>query len=84
MIIKVRLGGKGQLIIPKVVRESVGLRENSPAILEVKEKLLEIKPLTEEDIVKKARERAKRSGGDTSRWVYGDRLYEEEFGRKIG
>lgn len=78
--LKVRLGKKGQIVIPKVIRESVGLIEETDVVLEVKEKAIEIKPFPEEDLVKKARERAKKYGGDTSKWVYGDKLYEEEFG----
>jgi len=79
--IKVKLGEKGQLVIPKVVRESVGLRENKPAILEVKEKRIEIRPFLEEDLVKKAKERVKKYGGDLKKlgWIYGDKLYEEVF-----
>lgn len=80
MIIKVKLGGKGQLVIPKVVRESIGLRENSQALLEVKEKKVEIRPLPAEELVKRMEERAKKHGGDVSKWIYGDMLYEEEFG----
>ncbi|MCP8308659.1 MAG: AbrB/MazE/SpoVT family DNA-binding domain-containing protein [archaeon] len=81
MRIKVKLGEKGQLVIPKVVRESVGLRENKPAILEVKEKRIEIRPFLEEDLVKKAKERVKKYGGDLKKlgWIYGDKLYEEVF-----
>ncbi len=80
MIIKVKLGDKGQIVIPKVVRESLGLRKNGPAILEVKGKSAEIRPLHGEDIVHEMRERAKRCGIDVSKLVYGDKLYEEEFG----
>ena len=80
MIIKVKLGEKGQLVIPKVIRESIGLRENTAAILEVKDKKVEIKPFHDVNILEKAKERARKHGGDTSKWVYGDRLYEEEFG----
>lgn len=81
MRIRVKLGDKGQIVIPKVVRESVGLVENGPAILEVKEKSIEIKPLPAVDLVERAKERARRYGADIrkSRWVYGDRLYEEVF-----
>ncbi|MEM2897495.1 MAG: AbrB/MazE/SpoVT family DNA-binding domain-containing protein [Candidatus Bathyarchaeia archaeon] len=81
MRIKVKLGEKGQLVIPKVVRESVGLRTNSQAILEVKEKKIEIMPFPEENLVDKARNRAKKYGGDLRKlgWIYGDKLYEEVF-----
>ena len=69
MIIKVKLGDKGQLVIPKVVRESLGLKKNGAAILEVKKYRAEIRALPKEDLVKKAEERAKKYGGDTSKWV---------------
>ena len=81
MKIKVRLGPKGQLVIPKLVRESVGLRENASALLEVKERAIEIRPLDDSDLVGKAKRRAKAHGGDIRKlgWIYGDRLYEEVF-----
>ena len=81
MKIKVRLGPKGQIVIPKVIRESVGLRENSGALLEVKERSIEIRPLESSNLVEKAKERAVKHGGDIKKlgWVYGDRLYEEVF-----
>ena len=81
MRIKVKLGDKGQLVIPKVVRESIGLKENGSALLEVKEKVIEIRPLSSEDLLERSRERAKKYGGDIRKqgWVYGDKLYEEVF-----
>ena len=81
MKIKVRLGPKGQVVIPKVIRESVGLRENASAVLEVKERAVEIRPLESSDLVEKAKQRAVKHGGDIKKlgWVYGDRLYEEVF-----
>ena len=83
MRIKVRLGDKGQLVIPKVVRESIGLKVNGSALLEVKENVIEIRPLSSEDLVQRSRERAKKYGGDIRKlgWVYGDKLYEEVFSR---
>ena len=81
MRIRVRLGDKGQLVIPKIVRESVGLKENSSALLEVKENYIEIRPLSTGDWVENAKEMARKYGGDVKklRWAYGDKLYEEEF-----
>ena len=79
MIIKVKLGGKGQVVIPKVVRDSIGLRENSAAIMEVKDKKIEISPFSKKEFFREIEERVKRSGADTSKWVMGDDLYEEEF-----
>ena len=81
MRIKVKLGDKGQIVIPKVVRESVGLKENASALLEVKENVLEIRPLPSGDLVQRSRERARKYGGGIKKegWIYGDRLYEEVF-----
>lgn len=82
MRIRVKLGDKGQLVIPKVVRDSIGLKANGSALLEVKENVLEIRPLPSDNIVQRSRERAKKYGADIKKqgWVYGDRLYEEVFG----
>ncbi|MEM3004969.1 MAG: AbrB/MazE/SpoVT family DNA-binding domain-containing protein [Candidatus Bathyarchaeia archaeon] len=79
MRIKIRLGEKGQLVIPKVVREHVGLHERGYAVIEVKERSLEIKQIAKKDVVKEWREIAEKHGGDMSRmkFIYGDRLYEE-------
>ena len=77
--IKVKLGSKGQFVIPKVVRESLGLTENRPLILEVKDKVVEIKPLRE-DVLKEWEDVIKKEGTEVSKkLVYGDRLYEEVF-----
>ncbi|MCP8314595.1 MAG: AbrB/MazE/SpoVT family DNA-binding domain-containing protein [archaeon] len=77
--IKVKLGSKGQLVIPKVIRESLGLTENIVLVLEVKDKKIEIRPL-EEDVLEKWEEIAKREGVDVSKEIlYGDKLYEEVF-----
>lgn len=80
--INVRMGDKGQIVIPKIIRESVGFLENRDVILEVRDKRVEIKPFPEEDLVKKVRDRAKRCGADVSKWIYGDKLYEHEFSKR--
>ncbi|MBI2185076.1 MAG: AbrB/MazE/SpoVT family DNA-binding domain-containing protein [Thaumarchaeota archaeon] len=77
--IKVRLGAKGQLVIPKVIRESLGLTENKFIILELKDKTLELKGV-DENIPDKWELIAKREGLDvTESLVYGDKLYEQVF-----
>ena len=80
MKIKIKVGAKGQLVIPKVIRESIGLQENSIATLEVKEKSVELRPFPRENIAEKWKGIAEKHGGDARKLVYGDRLYEEEFG----
>lgn len=84
MRVKVRLGEKGQIVIPKVVRESIGLKENCSALLEVKEGVIEIRALPSSEFVERSRERARKYGGDLKKqgWVYGDKLYEEVFSRR--
>jgi AbrB family looped-hinge helix DNA binding protein len=75
--IKVKLGSKGQLVIPKVIRKSLGLIENRFVILEVKDKSIEIRAL-DEGVVDKWREIAGNEGLDVSKeLIYGNRLYEE-------
>jgi len=78
--IVVRIGPKGELVIPRSVRESVGLHENVKCVLDVKENAIEIRPLSDElDLVDRANCRAKEHGRDIKKlgWIYGDRLYEE-------
>lgn len=77
--IKVKLGDKGQLVIPKVIRESLGIAENSTIILEVKDKVIEIKTV-DESIPEKWRAIAEKEGLDVEKSVvYGDKLYEKVF-----
>ncbi len=77
---KVKVGEKGQIVIPKIIRENLGIVENREVLLEVKEKTLEVKAMPEQDLIKKMKERAKKHGGNVSKWVYGDKIYEEAFG----
>lgn len=76
---KVRVGSKGQLVIPKIVRSSLGLTENSYVTLEVKDKCVEIKPLQEDFIAKWDEIRQKEGLDVTKKMRYGDKLYEEVF-----
>ncbi len=76
---KVRIGSKGQLVIPKIIRDSLGLVENRYVALEVKDKCVEIK-LIQEDFMKKWDELRQKEGLDvTKKMIYGDKLYEEVF-----
>ena len=75
-----KLGERGQLVIPKVIRESLGLVENRMVILEVKDKVIEIKPFSAEEIVERWEKISEKEGGDVSKdFIYGDKLYEEVF-----
>jgi AbrB family looped-hinge helix DNA binding protein len=75
--IKVKLGSKGQLVIPKVIRESLGLVDDQLVVLDVTDKSLRIEAL-DENIVEKWRRIAENEGFDVSKeLIYGDKLYEE-------
>ncbi|MBI4173528.1 MAG: AbrB/MazE/SpoVT family DNA-binding domain-containing protein [Candidatus Aenigmarchaeota archaeon] len=78
--VRIRISSKGQVVIPKIVRESIGLRENTTATMEIKEKSVEIRPFPVENIAKKWKAVAEKHGGDARKLVYGDRLYAKEFG----
>ncbi len=80
MRVKVKLSSRGRVLIPKVIRDSVGLKENKEATLEVKDNSVVISPVVDGELISRANERARQHGGDVSKWVYGDRLYEEVFG----
>ena len=75
---KLKLGAKGELIIPKKIREQLGLVRDKIILLEIKDKSVEIRPATE-DILQKWEQRARKHNQNTSKWIYGDKLYEDVF-----
>lgn len=77
-MLKLKLGTKGELIIPKKIRDQLGLSRDRTIILDVKEKSAEIKVATE-DLIQKWEERAKKHSLDVSKWIHGDKLYEDVF-----
>jgi AbrB family looped-hinge helix DNA binding protein len=53
-MLKVRqLGEKGQIVIPKDIREYFGLKKGSSLSIEVDDEKIIIKPKTDEDFMKK-------------------------------
>lgn len=75
---QLKLGAKGELVIPKKIREHLGLSRDRPVILEVKEKVVCLRA-PETDIVRRWEARARRCKIDPAKLVYGDKLYEEMF-----
>jgi AbrB family looped-hinge helix DNA binding protein len=74
---KTKIGLRGQIVIPKVIRKSLGLTDNKGVILEVDKKTLKINS-TDDNIVEKWGTIAKREGLNVKKeFVYGDKLYED-------
>ena len=78
-MMQLKLGARGEVVIPKKIRDTLGLSEAKKLILEVKDGMVILRPV-DFDIVKKWAENAKRTNADVSKWVLGDKLYEEVFG----
>ena len=77
-MIQLTLGSKGEVVIPKKIRDYMGLSKNKKIILELKEKTILLHPI-KTDIVKQCEERAKKYNLDPKKITYGDKLYEETF-----
>ena len=79
-MLKLKLGTKGEIVIPKKIREHLGLSRDKVVILEVKDNSIEIKPAASEDLVKRWEETAREEGTNVSKnFIYGDKLYEDVF-----
>lgn len=80
MTIKTKMGLRGQLVIPKIIRESLGLIDNKVVLLEVNEKELRLIPAKDKDIASSWEAIAKSQGTNVKKnLIYGDKLYEEVF-----
>ncbi|MFC1648490.1 AbrB/MazE/SpoVT family DNA-binding domain-containing protein [Nanoarchaeota archaeon] len=77
-MIKLKMGARGEIVIPKKVREYIGLSKDRKVILSVKGKSLEIKPAPT-DIVQRWEAHAKELDEDVGDWLMGDDLYKEVF-----
>ncbi len=79
---KTKVGARGQIVIPKIIRESLGITENKTVMLEVGENLLRLIPVDKDDLIKRWEEISKKEGCNVSKeLIYGDKLYEEEFSK---
>ena len=77
-MMQLKLGARGEVVIPKKIRETLGLVNADKIILEVKDNTVILRPI-DFDIVKKWAAAAKKHNLDVSKLIYGDRLYEEIF-----
>ncbi len=79
-MMQLNIGSKGEIVIPKKIREQFGLVKQRKVMLEIKDKIICIHPsFGEEDTIKKCEERAKKYNLKASDLIYGDKLYEEIF-----
>ncbi len=77
-MMQLTMGKKGEIVIPKKIRDQMGFSQERMVILDMKEKTIILR-LPVEDIVKQCEEVAKKAKADVSKWIYGDKLYEEVF-----
>ena len=74
-----KVGVRGQIVIPKILRKSLGLDEGSDVLIKVVDDEIHIRS-AQTDIVSKWRRIAQSHGGDVKKEIiYGDRIYEEVF-----
>ena len=79
-MMQLKIGSKGEIVIPKKIREQLGLIKKRTIVLEVKDKIISLHAASEgEDIVKEWERRAKKYHLKSSDLLYGDKLYEEIF-----
>ncbi|MCD6244481.1 MAG: AbrB/MazE/SpoVT family DNA-binding domain-containing protein [Candidatus Korarchaeota archaeon] len=79
--LKVKVGPKGQIIIPKMLRKKYGIKENDQVFLEIRENEIAIRsPRSIEETLNWIRERRKRIRGREARLGdLADVDLEEEF-----
>ena len=76
----VKMGERGQIVIPKLVRESLGITKNKTIIVELEDKTLKLFTLESKDVCQEWEDIAEKEGVDvTKEFVFGDELYEEEM-----
>lgn len=80
-MLKTQASARGEIVIPKHIREELGITKDTVLFLEVKGKTLEIRA-GPKDPIKVLEECAKRANLDPSKIVHGDQLYEGIFSEK--
>lgn len=79
MYLEVRVGKRGEIVIPAPVRKRHKIEAGTNLVLNDYEYKFELLP-KKKDVVASMRARAKRAGLKSKDLVYGDKLYEEAFG----
>ena len=76
MKLKVRVGPKGQIVIPKAIRDSLGINPDDVVLVDLEGEKATLEMVRENPIEVLA-EVARAYGVKSSELVWGDRLYEE-------
>ncbi|MEW5955295.1 MAG: AbrB/MazE/SpoVT family DNA-binding domain-containing protein [Candidatus Micrarchaeota archaeon] len=79
MYVEVKVGKKGELVVPAIMRRKLGILPGAMINLNLSENKIELFP-KDPNVMQKIREYSKKHATDTSKWVLGDRLYEEVLG----
>ena len=75
-MIPVKIGTRGEIVIPKKIREHMGLQTGRKLLLEVKDNNLQLQT-SDQDLMKQWKQRAKKHGKSETEMIYGDQLYRE-------
>jgi len=76
MKLKVRVGPKGQIVIPKSVRDSLGIKPNEIVLVDLSDDKATLEAVQKNPLEVLA-EIARKHGVKSSELVWGDKLYEE-------
>jgi len=79
MKMKVKVGPKGQIVIPKPLRDKIGVKPSDIVLLDIERERILVEKFPE-DPLRVIAETASRIGVKSSELVWGDKLYEELFG----
>lgn len=79
MKLKVKVGPKGQIVIPKAIREKIGINPSDVVLLDIEGERAVVETIRW-DPLEKISEISRRVGAKSSELVWGDRLYEESLG----
>lgn len=79
MKLKVKVGPKGQIVIPKSIRDKMGINPADVVLLDIEGERAVVETVRW-DPVEKLSEISRRVGTKSSDLVWGDKLYEEALG----
>ncbi len=76
-MMQLKMSPKGEVVIPKKIREQLGLLAGRNILLTVQDKEVVLKPVVQQSIIRKWAERAKEINLKSSEIVHGNDLYEQ-------